>query len=366
MAKPLRSVEPGTPKDMQFAHFGVLDDGAQSKASTLTSIALNVLIAFVIVIIGAAAKKTVDKSRMLTELTEPLPIKKVEPLKPKIIPPKPLPKLPEIPKLAVEPPKIQLPETKLPDIPKTQVVKMDQLKPVIAPAPPKQVVAMAAPVAVSLAHPTAASVVNNSRHASAVALGRTDNPIAPSNARAVASVNLGERGMPGMNASNTGAGPAATRVNLGNGSPGGTTTRGNGVIAAVGLPHGVVGGTGPRNGSGRVEGVKLGQVTPPPMPRLAGPTSAEMRSAPKVIYKPKPVYTAEAIQMHLEGTVSVRIRVLPNGAVEVLGVTSGLGHGLDQSAVRAVEATRFEPATDASGHPISWDGIVRVAFQLAG
>ena len=70
MAKPLRSVEPGTPKDMQFAHFGVLDDGAQSKASTLTSIALNVLIAFVIVIIGAAAKKPVDKSRMLTELTE--------------------------------------------------------------------------------------------------------------------------------------------------------------------------------------------------------------------------------------------------------------------------------------------------------
>ena len=29
-------------------------------------------------------------------------------------------------------------------------------------------------------------------------------------------------------------------------------------------------------------------------------------------------------------------------------------------------ATKFEPATDSNGHPIAWDGDVRVAFQLAG
>jgi len=29
-------------------------------------------------------------------------------------------------------------------------------------------------------------------------------------------------------------------------------------------------------------------------------------------------------------------------------------------------ATKFEPATDASGTPITWDGIVNVTFQLAG
>jgi TonB family protein len=90
------------------------------------------------------------------------------------------------------------------------------------------------------------------------------------------------------------------------------------------------------------------------------------RTSPKVLYKPKPDYTAEARQLHIEGTVTLRIRVLPDGSVEVMAVQSGLGHGLDESAKRAIMATRFEPATDASGHPIAWDGIVNVAFELAG
>jgi hypothetical protein len=52
--------------------------------------------------------------------------------------------------------------------------------------------------------------------------------------------------------------------------------------------------------------------------------------------------------------------------VEVLGVISGLGHGLDESAKRAILATKFEPATDGYGHAVAWDGIVNVTFQLAG
>ncbi|SNT29371.1 hypothetical protein SAMN05421770_1111, partial [Granulicella rosea] len=30
------------------------------------------------------------------------------------------------------------------------------------------------------------------------------------------------------------------------------------------------------------------------------------------------------------------------------------------------QGTRFQPAKDASGNPIDWEGIVRVKFQLAG
>jgi TonB family protein len=70
--------------------------------------------------------------------------------------------------------------------------------------------------------------------------------------------------------------------------------------------------------------------------------------------------------LHLEGTVTVHIHVRPDGSVEVVGISDGLGHGLDESARRAVEGTKFEPATDAAGHPIAWDGVVKVAFQLAG
>ena len=65
-------------------------------------------------------------------------------------------------------------------------------------------------------------------------------------------------------------------------------------------------------------------------------------------------------------TCYVYIVTNKNNSVLYIGVTSDLGHGLGDSAIHAVEATRFQPATDASGHPIDWEGVVNVAFQLAG
>lgn len=363
--KPLISEDSGKPQDVQFAHFGVLNDGAQSKASTVTSLVVNLLLAFVIIVVGAAAKKKIDNHIRLTELTEPIPIeKKIEPIKPKIVPPQP--KLPAVPKIEVQTPKIVVPNIKMPDVPKPPEVKMDQPKPIIAPAPPKVVVAMAAPKVVDLSHPTPPALVNNSAHPTAVALGSPNNPLAPPTAAGPARVDLGNRGVAGMPSSNTGAG-RPTQVNLaGNGTPGGSN-HGTGAQAVQGVKLGVAGGTGPLNSNGRIAGqVNLGQVTPPPMPKPTGPTSLAQRPAPKVIYKPKPEYTPEAIQAHVEGVVTLHIKVLPNGSVEVVGVTNGLGHGLDEAARKAILATRFEPATDASGHPIEWDGVVNVAFQLAG
>src|ERR1700749_1460654 len=67
MAKPLRTDDPA-PQNMQFAHFGVLNDGSQSKGSLFTSVALNVLLAFCAIVIGAAAKKTIDNRHKFTEL----------------------------------------------------------------------------------------------------------------------------------------------------------------------------------------------------------------------------------------------------------------------------------------------------------
>ena len=73
MAKPLRSEAP-VPQNMQFSHFGVLNDGSQSKASLFTSVFVNIVIAVIVCIIGAAAKKTMDNRHNLTELSiSPLP-----------------------------------------------------------------------------------------------------------------------------------------------------------------------------------------------------------------------------------------------------------------------------------------------------
>ena len=360
MAKPLRTDDP-TPQSMQFAHFGVLNDGSQSKGSLFTAIVLNVLLAFCAVVIGAAAKKTIDNHKKLTELTEPIPIKKAEEPPPVKIKP---PKIPPPPIVKVEPPKIKLPDVKLPDVPKPPEIKMSQPVPVVLPAPPKLVQPPPAPKVVSLAQAMPASVPNTSPHPTAVALGSTTNPIAVSNKPSPTAINLGNKGMSGMPASNNGAGAPSTVVNLGSGSPTGTNMHGNGPVAVAGIPHGVVGGTGPLNSTSRT--VSLGQATPPPMPKPAGPTTVTAKSGPKVLFKPKPEYTADAIKLHIEGSVSVRIRVSSTGAVQVLGVISDLGHGLGDSAVRAVQATRFKPATDDSGNPVDWEGVVNVAFQLAG
>jgi TonB family protein len=342
---------------MQFAHFGVLDAGHQSKASTAVSLTINLVLAFVVIVISMAATQTIQANRRLAVLIEPV-IKKPEVVKPKV-PPPPKPKLPELTK--VEQPKIVIPKIKMPEPPKP-IVKMDTPKPILAPPAPQKVVAMAAPVAVSLGHPQAASVPNNDPHPSAVRLGNATSPLNNLKGPAVASVNLAA-GMPGMNPANSGNGPRATKVVLGNGSPDSTSMKGNGVVAVAGIPHGVPGGTG----TGRVAGqVNLGQNEPPPALRPAASLASAEVKAPKVISKPKPEYTEEAREMHVEGVVTIHIRVLPDGAVEVLGITRGLGHGLDESAKRAIQATKFEPATDSSGHPITWDGVVVVAFQLAG
>jgi protein TonB len=365
MAKPLRTDDP-TPQNMQFAHFGVLNDGSQSKGSLLTAIVLNVLLAFCAVVIGAAAKKTIDNRHKLTELTEPIPIKKAEePPPPKIkikLPPPP-------PVVKIEPPKIKMPEVKLPDVPKPPEIKMQQPMPVVLPAPPKIVQPPPAPKVVNLAQAMPASVPNNSPHPTAVALGSTTNPIAVSNKPSTTAINLGNKGMAGMPASNNGAGAASTVVNLGSGSAGSQNMKGhdNAAGAVVGVKLGVTGGTGPLNAQGRVAGpVNLGQNTPPPMPKPAGPTTATSKSGPKVLFKPKPEYTAEAVKLHIEGNVTVKIRVSSSGSVQVLGVISDLGHGLGDSAIRAIQATRFKPATDDSGNPVDWEGVVNVAFQLAG
>ena len=53
-----------------------------------------------------------------------------------------------------------------------------------------------------------------------------------------------------------------------------------------------------------------------------------------------------------------------SGVVRVLSVVQGLGHGLDQNAVRAAEAIEFEPAR-RGGRPVDFAASVQIRFQLA-
>lgn len=346
----------------QFKHFGVLEETHQSPASLAGSATTWIIIALLLILCTPKVQQHV-RANLLTSISlDKAPKPKPVAPKVKIQPPPPFPPPPA-------PIQIEEPQVKLPDLPKP--VKPVEPAPVAkpVPAPPKLVQPPRAPVTVHLGMAQPASVVNNSHQPSAVALGQQNNPVAVSNRPATSAINLGQRGMPGMPGSNTGAGPASTVVRLGSGSATSDNLNGrdNAANAVKGVKLGVVGGTGQLSSTDRtIAAVALGHATPPPMQRPAAVAAATSHLGPKVIFKPRPEFTAEAIKLHIEGTISVRIQVSASGVVQILGITSGLGHGLDESAERAVMATRFEPATDGSGRPVDWVGVVNVAFQLAG
>ncbi|HEX4156287.1 MAG TPA: energy transducer TonB [Acidobacteriaceae bacterium] len=362
MPKPLRSDDPN-PHPVQFAHFGVLNDGKRSKGATVTAVAVNCTILAVILILGMVVKKNPLVAKRLTELTlapQPTPPPKPPP------PPPPPPKIKMPPPPKLEAPKIKMPEpVKLPDI---KPIEVPTPKPVVlAPAPPKKVTPPPAPVKVNLGRAMAASVKNDDAHPSAVRLGSATNPMKPLTGPAVSAVNMGAAGMPGMNRSNTGNGPRAVSVNMGSGSPDGRMGgRDNAAHAVAGVKLGVPGGTGPMNSRNYSNApVQVQLQTAQRVAPVRTQVQAMLASAPKVTYKPTPAYTQEAKAMHLEGNVSLRIRVLASGAVQVLGVVHGLGHGLDQSAIQATEATRFRPALDNQGRAVDWEGVVLVNFQMS-
>jgi len=362
MPKPLRSANP-EPQDLQFSHFGLLDTGKQDKGPVVTAIVINVSLILIVFILSAAAIKTARKVAAVNAVyvaPKPPP----PPPRPKIVPPKPLPKPPEPPKVIPEP-KVELPKITPPVQPKPIPVPQPKPQPVVTPAPPKAVVAAVAPKPVAVHLGANASVVNHDVHPSAVSLGQANNPIAPSNRPATSAVNLGNAGMAGM-PPGSGRGPNATAVNLGSGQPTGSMN-GTGSHGVVGVKMGVTGGTpgGTGNGLGtRPQQVALGRQ-PEPAARAATLSRPPARTSPQVLYKPKPTYTAEATQLRIEGVVEVKIHVSASGAVSVLGVTKGLGHGLDQAAIQAAQGIRFRPAQDANGNPTDWDGAVSIMFQMA-
>ena len=84
----------------------------------------------------------------------------------------------------------------------------------------------------------------------------------------------------------------------------------------------------------------------------------------EILYKPKPAYTQEARQIHLEGEVLVRVTFGATGDLHVQEVVRGLGHGLDEAALRAARQIRFRPA-QRNGAPYDSTALVHIVFELA-
>lgn len=84
----------------------------------------------------------------------------------------------------------------------------------------------------------------------------------------------------------------------------------------------------------------------------------------EIISKPTPAYTDEARRLKIEGEVVLEVEFTADGTARVMRIIRGLGHGLDESAMRAVQAMRFKPA-ERDGRPVDIRTTVNIVFRLA-
>lgn len=153
------------------------------------------------------------------------------------------------------------------------------------------------------------------------------------------------------------------------------------------------GGEGYGNGTGGAKGIRgtvastgfgNGTATPPPSkktgtvqaggfanesvateaPKKRVANSESPTTSVEILEKPHPQYTAEGRSMKIEGDVVIDMVFLASGTVQVNRVISGLGHGLDEAALRAAQQIKFKPAK-RDGQAVDFPARVRIEFRLA-
>jgi TonB family protein len=86
-------------------------------------------------------------------------------------------------------------------------------------------------------------------------------------------------------------------------------------------------------------------------------------TAPVLIYKTDPEYSAEARAARLEGVVTLALVVGADGRASEISVRKSAGMGLDQNAIAAVIGWRFKPAMK-DAQRVAVESTVEVYFHL--
>jgi TonB family protein len=151
----------------------------------------------------------------------------------------------------------------------------------------------------------------------------------------------------------------------GNGTGGANGVRGT--VASAGFGNGVaIAGKGGGRGTGTVRQSGFGDASATAeAPRHVAAAATPALQTVEILAKPDPVYTEEARRLRLEGEVLLDV-VFPasGGELRVIRVIRGLGHGLDEAAVRAAQQIRFKPAR-RDGQPVDFPATVHIVFQMA-
>jgi TonB family protein len=327
----------------------------------------NLVIISLLLIFTAAKVHQVHEQKIVTNLVLP---QEPPPPPPPIVVPKVkvfAPPQPEVVKL--EPPKIVMPKpTPAPELPKP--VKLDTPdQPKLPPAPPKEVKPPEQPKVGLFTSPKPTEVANNQVAPTVKSggfgdpLGAKPNPnTSASQMVAVGSFNSAPGADAGAGAARKGA-VSGTSFGAGvaNGVPGGHD---KGTVASAGFANGVIGGTGKPGGTGKVATAGFANSIGSAPTEVAVKQSEPAFVPPVVLSEPHPEYTPEAAQLRIQGEVTLQVRFLATGQVEVLRVVNGLGHGLDEQAKHVAEQIRFKPAQQ-DGHPVDHITLIHVTFQLA-
>ena len=295
------------------------------------------------------------------------------------------PRLLKAPKLKVEPPpqvaKLEPPKVEAPPLPKPEITpeapkpEFAEVKPAPAPPQPKP--------KPELKTGTFAAEATNDRpapkpvpqvHTGAFGTGSSATPTAVMSARKVQTGGFGDpNGLPPDPNTKSGKATIAkvgsfdlpSGPGYGNGTGGAAGARA--VVASAGFGDGIAqGGGGNGHVGGSVQESGFGDSAPVKQVAVNSPAaSSQPATLPvEIEYKPKPSYTSEARQMHLEGEVLLEVTFGADGRVSVRRVVRGLGHGLDEQAVKAAQQIRFKPAT-RSGSPVDSVAVLHIVFQLA-
>jgi TonB family protein len=153
----------------------------------------------------------------------------------------------------------------------------------------------------------------------------------------------------------------------GNGTGGSKGARG--IVASAGFGSGVATGDGSgkvsaARGTVRQGGFGDADVITNALPKARTAEPVVKTVPAEITFKPRPVYTDEGRQLKIEGEVLVEVVFTATGQIRILKVLQGLGHGLDESAIRAAEKIQFKPALK-DGRPADFQAVLHIVFQLA-
>jgi TonB family protein len=142
-----------------------------------------------------------------------------------------------------------------------------------------------------------------------------------------------------------------------------------GVVASSGFGNGTaIGDSRARVSASQatVQQSGFGDADVPAPPTVhSRPAEAVARAVPaEILSKPTPIYTQEARSLRIEGEVLLEVVLEASGSLRVVRVVRGLGHGLDDNAVKAAEQIRFKPAM-RDGQPADSTVVLHIIFQMA-